>query len=81
MEEDGVNEFKLFEEWLYTDEFSYPKDSDDPSLLLVKVFCFAEKVEIANLQNATLDAIRDRAIEQYVSLPTPNTTYEIYAKP
>ena len=49
MEEDGVDEFKLFEEWLYTDEFSYPKDSDNPSLLLVKVFCFVEKVEIANL--------------------------------
>jgi hypothetical protein len=81
LEEDGVDEFKLFEEWLYSEKFSYPKDSEDPSLLLVKVFCFAEKVGISNLQNATLDAIRDRATEQHVSLPTPNTTYKIYTKP
>ena len=81
LEEDGVDEFKLFEEWLYSEKFSFPKDSDDPSLLLVKVFCFAEKVGISNLQNATLDVIRDRATEQHVSLPTPNTTYETYARP
>ncbi len=81
LEEDGVDEFKLFEEWLYSEKFSYPKDSDDPSLLLVKVFCFAEKVGISDLQNATLDAIRDQATEQHVSLPTPNTTYETYANP
>lgn len=61
MEEDGVDEFKLFEEWLYTDELSYPEDFNDPSDVLVKVFCFAEKVGIVDLQNATSDAIRERA--------------------
>ena len=81
LEEDGVDEFKLFEEWLYSEKFSFPKDSDNPSLLLVKVFCFAEKAGISNLQNATLDTIRDRATEQHVSLPTPNTTDKTYAKP
>ena len=81
LEEDGVDEFKLFEEWLYLGKFSYPEDSDDPSLLLVKVFCFAEKVGISNLQNVTLDAIRDRAVEQHVSQKTPNTTYHTYVKP
>jgi len=81
LEEDGVDEFKVFEEWLYSEKFSYPKDSDDPSLLLVKVFCFAEKIGISTLQNTTLDAIRDRATGKQVSLPTPNTTYEIHAKP
>lgn len=81
LDEDGIGEFKLFEEWLYSEKFSYLKDSDDPSLLLVKVFCFVEKVGIANLQNATLDAIRDGATEQHVSLTTPSTNYETYAKP
>ena len=81
LEEDGVDEFKLFEEWLYSEKFSYPKDSDDPSLLLMKVFCFAEKIGVSNLQNATLDAIRERATEQQVSLKTPNSTYETCAKP
>ncbi|KAK3175046.1 hypothetical protein OEA41_002292 [Lepraria neglecta] len=81
LEEDGVDEFKFFEEWLYSEKFSFPKDSDNPSLLLVKVFCFAEKAGISTLQNATLDAIRDRATEQNVSLPTPNTIYQTYPKP
>ncbi|KAL8836351.1 MAG: hypothetical protein Q9176_006361 [Flavoplaca citrina] len=75
MEEDGVDEFKLFEEWLYTDELSYPEDSNDPSDLLVKVFCFAEKVGISNLQNATLDAIRERATRPNVSPATPKPTW------
>lgn len=81
LEEDGVDEFKLFEEWLYSERLSYPKDSDNLSLLLVKVFCFAEKVGISALQNATLDAIRDRATEQDVPLPPPDITYTTYAKP
>ena len=59
LEEDYVDEFKLFEEWLYLEKFSYPDDSDDPSLLSVKVFYFAEKVGILNLQNVKLDAICD----------------------
>lgn len=78
LEEDGVDEFKLFEQWLYSGRFSYSKTSDDPSLLLVKVFCFAEKRGIPTLQNATLDAIRDRATEQHVSLASLNPAY---AKP
>lgn len=69
LEEDGIDEFKLFEEWLYSEKFSLPEDSDDPSLLLVKVFCFAEKAGISTLQNASLDAIRNRATGQHVSLP------------
>lgn len=44
LEEYGVDEFKLFKEWLFSEKFSFPKDSDNPSLLLVKVFCFAERV-------------------------------------
>jgi len=62
LEEDGVEEFTMFEEWLYTHLLSDPKESADLSLLLVKLFCFAEKVGISTLQNATLDAIRDRAM-------------------
>ena len=86
MKEYGVDEFKLFEEWLYSEKLNYPKDSDNPSLLLVKVFCLAKDAEISNLQNATLDVIRDRATEQYVSLTTSNritlnTNHGIYAKP
>ncbi|KAL8706526.1 MAG: hypothetical protein Q9201_000458, partial [Fulgogasparrea decipioides] len=81
LEEDGIDEFKVFEEWLYSGKFSYPKDSGDPSLLLVKVFCFADKVGLPDLQNATLDAIRDRAAEQHVSPPTQNETYETYPQP
>ena len=32
LEEDGVDEFKLFEEWLYSEKWSYPRGSEDPSL-------------------------------------------------
>ena len=81
LEEYGVDEFKLFEEWLYLEQIHYPKDSDDPSLVLVKVFCLAKDAEISNLQNATLDVIRDRATEQHVSLTTPNTNHGIYERP
>lgn len=81
LKEDGVDEFKLFEEWVYSKTLSYPKGSDDPSLLLIKVFCFAEKVRISDLQNATLDAIRDRATGQQISRPTPNFPSGIFAKP
>ena len=76
--EDGIDEFKLFEEWLYTKKFSYPKDSDDPSLLLMKVFCFADKIRNSALQNATLDAIRDRAEEQRISSLTRNTPQGLF---
>ena len=81
MEEYGVDEFKLFEEWLYSEKLNYPKDSNNPSLLLVKVFCLAKDFGISNLQNATLDAIRDLATEQHSSLTTQNTIYEQYARP
>ena len=81
LEEDGVDELKVFEEWLYSQNLSYPKDSDEPSLLLVKVFCFAEKVGIPDLQNAMLDAIRDRATEQHASLVTSDTTQNTYVIP
>ncbi len=49
LEEDGVEEFTMFEEWLYTHQLSDPKESADLSLLLVKLFCFAEKVGISTL--------------------------------
>ena len=75
MEEDGVDEFQLFEEWLYTDELNYAEDSSDPSHLLVKVFCLAEKVGIPELQNATLDTIRERAIRQNVHPAIPSPTF------
>ena len=81
LEEYGVNEFKLFEEWLYSEKLNYPQDSEDPSLLLVKVFCLAKDAEISNLENATLDVIRDRATEQHLSPTTPNTNHGIYAAP
>ena len=81
LEEDGVEEFRLFEEWVYSDKLNYPKDSDDSSLLLVKVFCFAEKIGVSGIQNATLDAIRDRAVEQHPSLPAPNTAFKPPAIP
>lgn len=71
----------MFEEWLYLGKFGYPKNSDDSSLLLVKVFCFADKVGLSNLQNATLDAIRDRAAEQHVFPPAQDIIYETYPQP
>ena len=77
----GVDEFKLFEEWLYAGKLNYPKDSDDPSLVLVKVFCLAKDVEMSNLQNATLDVIRDRATEQYVSPTITDTNHHEFANP
>ncbi|KAL8647836.1 MAG: hypothetical protein Q9210_005325 [Variospora velana] len=81
MEEDGVDEFKLFEVWLYTGELSYPEDFDDPSDLLVKVFCFAEKVGIVDLQNATLDAVREQATGHNVSPATPMPIWGFSEKP
>ena len=64
LEEDGVEDFKCFEEWLYTGKLALPQNSDDASLLLVKIFCFAERVEIPNLQNLTLDALHHQASGQ-----------------
>lgn len=58
LEEGGVDEFKLFEEWLYSEKLNCPKDSDNPSLLLVNVFCLAKDVGMSDLQNTTLDAVR-----------------------
>ena len=81
LEEDGVDEFRLFEEWVYSDKLNCPKESDDPSLLLVKMFCFAEKIGVADIQNATLDAIRDRAVEQHVALTAPITASKARAMP
>ena len=81
LEEDGVDEFKLFEEWLYSQKLSYPRGSVDPGLLLVKLFCFAERVGISKLQNATLDAIRDQATGKDISSGNTDTTKGIFAKP
>ena len=53
LEEDGVDEFKFFEEWLYSGKLHCSKEFEELSLLLIKVFCFAERVGISNLQNAT----------------------------
>ena len=33
LEEDGIEEFKVFEEWLYTRTLNYPRDSENSSLL------------------------------------------------
>jgi len=74
LEDDGVEEFKVFEEWLYSHELGDLEASADPSLLLVRVFCFADRVGISDLQNATLDAIRDRATGQYTSSATSSRT-------
>lgn len=74
LEEDGVEEFKVFEKWLYSQKLGDLKESADLSLLLVRVFCFADKVGISGLQNATLDAIRDRATGQHTSSATSSTT-------
>ncbi|KAL9126645.1 MAG: hypothetical protein Q9217_004335 [Psora testacea] len=81
LEEDGVDEFKLFEEWLYSEKWSYPRDSVDPSFLLVKLFCFAEKIGISELQNATLDAICDRAAGRDMKEATPDNNGETIARP
>lgn len=81
MEEDGVDEFKLFEDWLYANELRYPEDSQDPNFLLIKLFCFADKVEISDLQNATLDAIRERATGQNVSPATPRSIWDVAVRP
>lgn len=77
LEEDGVEEFILFEDWLYSNQLIDPKESADPSLLLVKLVCLADRVGISNLQNATLDAIRNRATGQYTSPSTPTIADEI----
>ena len=81
LEEDDVAVFELLEEWLYSEKVNYSKDCDDPSLLMVKVFCFAERVRIPTLQNITLDAIRDRATGRKVVGSNPHTTSEITKKP
>ncbi len=81
LEEDGVDEFKLFEERLYSEKWSYPRGSVDPSLLLVKLFCFAEKIGTSELLNATLDAICDRAAGRDISETTPDTNGETIARP
>ena len=75
-----MEEFKLFEEWLYTEKLRFPQESDDQSYLLIKLFCFAEKVETPGLQNAALDAIRDRATGQHVSTESPKPTSHIHGK-
>ena len=76
--DDGVDEFKVVEEWLYSEHFNFPGDHGDPSLLLVKLFCFADKVGISKLQNASLDAIRNRAMEQHISQSISSPFYERY---
>ena len=81
LEEYGVDEFKIFEEWLYSDKVNYPKQANDPSLILVRAFCLAKDVEISKLQNVILDVIRDRATEQHVSPTAPKTYHEIDAEP
>ena len=81
LEEDGVDEFRSFEEWLYLGKFNCPNDCDDLSLLLVKVYCFADRVGISDLQNASLDAIRSQATEQHISLVDSSPNYDTYAKP
>lgn len=45
LEEDGVDEFKLFEEWVYSKTLSYPKSSDDPSLLFIRCSVLRRKLE------------------------------------
>ena len=42
------------------------------NLILIKVFCFADKVGILKLQNAALNAIRNRAIRLYMLSLTLN---------
>lgn len=81
LEEDGIDEFKLFEEWLYSEKWSYPKGSVDPSLLLVKLFCFAERTGISELQNATLEAICDRATGRDTLGATSDTNGGTIVKP
>ena len=59
MEEDGVEEFKMLEEQLYTGRITtshYDPSSDDMPLrfVLVKLFCLAEKVGIIQVQNKAL---------------------------
>ena len=66
LEEDGVDEFKLFEEWLYSGKLS---------------FCFAEKVGISKLQNATLDTIRDTATVRQISPSSPGTMHNATTTP
>ena len=66
MKDEGVEEFKLLEEWLYRGKFTPPKYGEPTadsqrSFLLIKLFCFAEKVEIMKLQNMALDRIRNFA--------------------
>ena len=81
LEEDGVEEFKLFEEWLYSGIFKCHKDCEEPSFLLIKLFCLAEKVGISSLQNVALDAIRDIATLRQVSVETPSTTHSVNVTP
>ena len=81
MDEYGIDEFKVFEEWIYSEKLNYPEDFDCPSLLLVKVFCLAQVVGVLNLQNATIDAIRDLATKQHRSLTSPIKFHEQRAVP
>lgn len=59
--DESVEEIKIFEEWLYTSRVNYDKESDDPSLLLVKVYIVADKLGTSGFQNAVLHTLRGRA--------------------
>jgi len=59
-------------------KFNYSKDSNNSSLLLMKMFYFANKIRNLILQNATLNAIRDRVEEQRISSLTRNTSQDLF---
>ena len=81
LEEDGVEEFMVFEEWLYSGKINYDKVFNDPSLILVKAFCFAQLIELFDFQNAILNVIRDRATEQHNQSGPSSTTLKTQGIP
>ena len=78
LEADSINELILFKEWLYLGKLDYPDYFNKPSLFLIKVFCFADKVEFSNLQNTAVDSTCNQVIKKYVSSLIKGGNFDIY---
>ena len=60
--EDDVEVFKVFERWLYTEDFHCSTGTSNVYLHLAKVYCFGDKVGIRALKHGALDALRENVL-------------------
>lgn len=77
----SLGKFKLFKECFYSEKLSDPRGSVNPSLLLVNVFCFAEKVGISKLQMLRSMPSMTELTGKDSTEAAPDTTDEIFVKP